>query len=171
MSFATTCPHCAAPGDLSGGCANCTGRASSSRELVAKAEALFVSYLAARIVHARQRLKEVQRELRADPRNRQRLDAVTRTEDEIARLQAQLVAQTREAQRIQHALDEERRSGRHQLNESANAVERKCPRCDGIMPGVVNHCRCGYVVESTTATTASLLAKEPGAFGKAGKGK
>ena len=156
MSSPPTCPTCSSLLDTNGACAACDARASSS-ELVARAEALFVSYLAARIVHARQHLKQAQRGLFGDPRSRARVDAVKRAEQELARLQAQLVAQTRESQRAQRAAEQIRLRGGDRARIAT--ADRRCPRCGGSMPGAVAHCRCGYVVE----TTVALFPAESGA--------
>ena len=163
MSSPPTCPTCSSLLDANGACAVCGTRASSG-DLVAKAEALFVSYLAARIVHARQHLKQVQRELIGDPRSRARSDAVKRAEQELVRLQAQLVAQTRESQRAQRAAEQARflDSGPASATTADSTGERKCPRCGGSMPGAVANCRCGYVVE-TTVDAAALFPAESGA--------
>ena len=68
MSPTTLCTQCTQALDADGSCPACSHRAPPPANLAAKAEALFVSYLAARIVHARQRLKLAQRELANDPR-------------------------------------------------------------------------------------------------------
>lgn len=173
MSLTTPCRQCSQPLDADGTCPACSGRVSTSSHLVAKAEALFVSYLAARVVHARQRLKLAQRELANDPRNRARIEAVRRADDEITRLQTQLLTQTREAQRAQRAAEQARfLAGEIDAPAVSPGGERKCPRCGSAMPGAVNHCRCGYVVETSTANTVSLFPAEPGGVtGKTGKGK
>jgi len=162
MSPSATCPTCSSALDAHGACAVCGARASSS-QLVAKAEALFVSYLAARIVHARQQLKRAQRELFGGPRSRARIDAVRHAEQELSRLQAQLVAQTRESQRAQRAVEQARLLGGEPTTaaSAAAAGERKCPRCGAAMPGAVTHCRCGYIVEITVDRSA-LFPMEPG---------
>ncbi len=161
MSPSATCPTCLSPLDANGACAICGARASSG-DLVAKAEALFVSYLAARIVHARQEVNRVRRELFGDPRSRARIDAVERAEQELSRLQAQLVAQTRESQRAQRAAEQAHLLSAESAGTiSAATAERKCPRCGAAMPGVVTHCRCGYVVEITVDSSA-LFSTEPG---------
>lgn len=165
MSPTTLCAQCTQPLAADGTCPACRDLASRPTNLAAKAEALFVSYLAARIVHARQRLKQAQRELASDPRNRTRADAVARAEDEIARLQTQLLAQTREARQAQRAAEQARflasTSDAPATTPTAIDSERKCPRCGISMPGAVNRCRCGYTVETSVANTASLLATEP----------
>lgn len=163
MSPSATCPTCSSLLDANGACAVCGARASSS-ELVAKAEALFVSYLAARIVHARQQLNRARRELFGDPRSRARIDAVKRAEEELSRLQAQLVAQTRESQRAQRAAEQTQLLSGEPAGAGSAAVagERKCPRCGAAMPGAITHCRCGYIVEVTIDSSA-LFPMEPGA--------
>lgn len=176
MSPTTLCTQCTQALDADGTCPACSHRAPPPANLAAKAEALFVSYLAARIVHARQRLKLAQRELANDPRNRARADAVARAEDEVTRLQTQLLAQTREAQRVQRAAEQAqfltRAADAAALDVTPNASDRKCPRCGNAMPGAVNSCRCGYTVETSTANTVSLFAHEPGiAHGKPSKSK
>lgn len=171
MSPPIHCSYCNNSLGADGACPTC-GHAASSSDLVAKAEALFVSYLAARIVHARQQLKAAQREAAGDPRSRVRRDAVARAEDELERLQTQLVAQTREAQRAQRAVEQARFLSASQSTETRGLPERKCPRCDSAMPGAVQHCRCGYVVETSTANAVSLFPQEHGTvIDKAGKNK
>ena len=176
MSPTTLCSQCSQPLDADGTCAGCRDRAAPPPNLAAKAEALFVSYLAARIVHARQRLKLAQRELASDPRNRARADAVARAEDEVTRLQTQLLAQAREAQRAQRAAEQThfltRTTGAAIADTTPAVSDRKCPRCGSTMPGAVNSCRCGYTVETSTANTVSLFPHEPGlAHGKPNKSK
>lgn len=171
MSSANHCAYCNNLLGADGACPSCNAHAASSSDLVAKAEALFVSYLAARIVHARQRLKAAQRDAAADPRSHARRDAVARAEDELERLQTQLVAQTREAHRAQRAVEQARFLSDPAGTETS-AGERKCPRCSGAMPGAVRHCRCGYVVEISTANAESLYRQEQGAVVRnASKGK
>ena len=102
--------------------------------------------------------------------------AVARAEDEVTRLQTQLLAQTREAQRVQRAAEQAqfltRAADAAAPDVTPNASDRKCPRCGNAMPGAVNSCRCGYTVETSTANTVSLFAHEPGiAHGKPSKSK
>lgn len=176
MSLTTLCTQCTQALDADGTCPACRHRASPPANLTAKAEALFVSYLAARIVHARQRVKMAQRELADDPRNRSRAEAVDRAEDEVTRLQTQLLAQAREAQRAQRAAEQAQfLTGATAVVETDAAPsnpDRKCPRCGNSMPGAVNNCRCGYTVETAAANTVSLFPQEPGlTHGKPSKGK
>lgn len=165
MSPTTLCPQCTHSLDADGTCPACRNRVSPPANLAAKAEALFVSYLAARIVHARQRLKLAQRELANDPRNRSKAEAVGRAEDEVTRLQTQLLAQAREAQRAQRAAEQAQFLAGADVTTAAatpSEPDRKCPRCGNSLPGAVNNCRCGYTLESTTANTVSLFPQEPG---------
>jgi len=91
-----SCPQCAGPLDIEGKCRACAAPASGeSEELVAKAEALFSSYLSARIVRARRAAKAAKIEALRDPRNRDKADAAQAADDEALRLQAQLVVHTR----------------------------------------------------------------------------
>lgn len=177
MPQLTLCPQCQKPLDSAGRCYLCDAHAPHSSELVAQAEALFVSYLAARIVHARHRLKAAQRELLGDPRERARAEAVKRAEEEVQRLQNQLVAQTRESQRAQRVVEQARFLSGQQASiieapTAPRAAERKCPRCGGGLPGAVNHCRCGYVIETPLSGGPALfpVAGDAG-MGKSDKGK
>lgn len=177
MSQLTLCSQCQKPLDSAGQCYMCDAPAPRASQLVAQAEALFVSYLAARIVHARHRLKAMQRELLGDPRDRARGEAVKRAQEEVQRLQNQLVAQTRESQRAQRAVEQARFLTDQQASvieapTAPHATERKCPRCGGGLPGAVNHCRCGYVIETPLdAGPALFTAAGDTVMSKSDKGK
>lgn len=150
MSPLVFCTRCAGPLEESGECRACSAQ-SSAPSLVSQAEALFVSYLAARIVHARQRLQAAQEDSRGDPRSRAKTETLRRAEEEVLRLQNQLVAETRERQRELRAAEQQRFLVEHR-DATAAAVAappsvRRCPRCAGELPGAVQHCRCGYAVE------------------------
>lgn len=67
----------------------------SSSALVAQAETLFETYLAARLVRARRHLTFAKVALLRDPRNRAKLEELRRAETEAEQLQAQLIEQAR----------------------------------------------------------------------------
>ena len=174
MSPLVFCTRCAVALDEAGECRACATKPGAT-SVVSPAEALFVSYLAARIVHARQRLQAAQADASHDPHNRAKLDAIRRAEDELRRLQNQLAVETGERQRELRAA-EQQRFLIEQRQATANAVaaaagERRCPRCAGLMPGAVRACRCGYVVEPDTGP-AHTLPEAAGAWAaKNAKGK
>ena len=144
----TKCPLCAGPLTLDGRGPRCPEHVSHSAELVAKAEALFASYLAARIVHARRVAKTARIELLRNPRDRDKAQALRQAEQEVERLQAQLVVQTRASEQARRLADQSR-TGTTSSGSTA-AAERACPRCGSQMPGAVNQCRCGYTVETSS---------------------
>ncbi len=101
---ARACPHCHAVPDPATGACGCATVSSEhapagtpSATLVARAESLFETYLAARLVRARRQLTAAKVALLRDPRNRAKLDDLRRVEQEAERLQAQLVEQARRA--------------------------------------------------------------------------
>ena len=167
-----SCPLCAGPLDIEGKCRACTAPAPvASEELVAKAEALFMSYLAARIVRARRAAKAAKVELLRDPRNRGKADAVQTAEQEAQRLQAQLVVHTRQAKHAASGDAEPRRDDSRATSAGAETDDtiasvqttasdqdhRLCPRCSNRLPSSVNQCRCGYTFESTASTMPSTF--------------
>lgn len=77
----------------------------SSGALVAQAESLFETYLAARLVRARRNLTFAKVALLRDPRNRAKLEDLRRAETEAERLQAQLVEQARKAAQARNGHD------------------------------------------------------------------
>lgn len=95
------CPLCGAPTNV--GTARCRCTASSAtqaaptntNELVAQADALYASYLAARIVRARRAIKTAKIELLRDPRNRHKAQALKVAEENGAILKNKLLAHTR----------------------------------------------------------------------------
>ena len=70
---------------------------STAGPLVAQAESLFETYLAARLVRARRNLSVAKVALLRDPRSRAKLEDFRRAESEAERLQAQLVEQARKS--------------------------------------------------------------------------
>lgn len=145
------CPDCAGALDADGRCSACAAANGQSEELVAKAEALFGSYLAARIVRARRALKAAKIEMLRDPRNREKANAAQIAEEETQRLQAQLVAHTRNREQAWQSSESEPRADHAAAETTAPARQdgRQCPRCSAHVPGSVNQCRCGYTFEST----------------------
>lgn len=156
MSPLVFCTHCAGPLNDAGECRTCVPAASGH---VSPAEALFISYLAARIVHARQRLQAAQADGCRDPHNRAKLDAIRRADEELRRLQNQLAVETAERQREFRAAEQARFLVEHRqatADAVAPAGERRCPRCAGLMPGAVQTCRCGYTIEPATGPAHTL---------------
>lgn len=188
-----SCPECAGPLDVAGKCRVCvTAAPAGSTELVAKAEALFASYLAARIVRARRTAKAAKIELVRDPRNREKASAAQAAEDEALRLQAQLVvherakeqacenkstetaaSETVDAQARAHAVSPTTATGAGQAIASGTKPhdEHQCPRCSDRVPRSAGRCRCGYVFElpENRMPTAFLTAAEMAALRGAGK--
>lgn len=155
------CPECAGALDADGRCSACAAT-GQSEELVAKAEALFGSYLAARIVRARRALKAAKIEMLRDPRNREKANTAQIAEEETQRLQAQLVAHTRSREQASQSSDGEPQAGGaaaettnppsvKQTTSSASTRQdgRQCPRCSAHLPGSISQCRCGYTFEPT----------------------
>lgn len=94
------CPHCHATHTPAAACV----RAAAPTTLLAQAELLFESYLAARLVRARRNLTKAKVEFLRDPRNPERHDALVRAESEAQRLHTQLLDQARRAARLrEHA--------------------------------------------------------------------
>lgn len=90
------CPHCHASHDPASAClTEISISAAPSGALVAQAETLFESYLAARLVRARRNLTATKVALLRDPRNRDKRDALMRAESEAQRLETQLLEQVR----------------------------------------------------------------------------
>lgn len=85
------CPHCRCSHAPHLACAAAGGG------LLAQAELLFESYLAARLVRARRNLTAAKVALLRDPRSRERRDALLRAESETQRLHTQLLDQARRA--------------------------------------------------------------------------
>lgn len=102
-----TCPRCRAVLDPATGLCGCPAAAREAATsldyspapgaLVAQAELLFETYLAARLVRARRQVKAAKVALLRDPRARIKLDELRRAEQETERLQAQLLEQARKA--------------------------------------------------------------------------
>lgn len=82
-------------------------RAPSSPTLVAQAEAVFESYLAARVVNARRELAAAKNALLSDNRSRDKLEAVRRAETNLEKLQSQLLDQKRNAARARARTEHE----------------------------------------------------------------
>lgn len=173
---ASPCPHCHTIVDPDTGrclCRPARQAGDGSPELLARAEALFESYLAARVVHARRRLNEAKAAFLRDPRNRAKAESFHAAEREVGLLEMQLVEQTR---KTQHARSLARTAT--PLSSSAGPPsppeppvrsatdctgtrERDCPRCGARMPSAVAECRCGFVFEHTrTAAEPMFLGDE-----------
>lgn len=161
-----SCPQCGAVVDAGTGRCLCPpvrpDTKTGSPDLLAKAESLFGSYLAARVVHARRRAREAKVAFLRDPRNREKSDAMRHAEREVELLEVQLVEQTRKAQHLRDGAQNAARPPAAPLpsiepasgfarvpstQTTANRTdpgERECPRCAARVPGAVAECRCGY---------------------------
>jgi len=176
------CPRCSTVPDPQTGrclCPEATEPPSAPRSgnLLAQAEALFETYLAARLVRARRQVTAAKVALLREPRSRTRLEELRRAEQEVERLQAQLVeqvrrtAQARAAERqdattaapveppagIQAEPTESFRAlqaaraeeiAASRLAEGTRAGEHKCPNCGARVPGDARICGCGYAFPS-----------------------
>lgn len=89
------CPHCGARHAPPAPCVR--AETSTVGPLMAQAESLFESYLAARLVRARRNLTSTKVALLRDPRSREKRDQLLRAEAETEKLQAQLLDQVRRA--------------------------------------------------------------------------
>jgi len=171
-----SCPACAGPLDTEGTCRACAApEPVSSEKLIAQAEALFSSYLAARIVRARRAVKAAKLELLEDPRDREKAAAVRAAEDEAQRLQGQLVVHTRARQQADDArasvdatesATEPPAQNPAATLPTADAVtvqststshDRQCPRCGIRLPGGIAQCRCGYAFEAAASALPSMF--------------
>lgn len=105
ISDKNACPHCHTAPDPATGLCRCPASPGASAaaldlpsgRLVAQAELLFETYIAARLVRARRQLKTAKSALLRDARNRACLDELRRAEQETERLQVQLLEQARKA--------------------------------------------------------------------------
>jgi hypothetical protein len=88
------CPHCHASHASASPCVSVATQTTSG-PLVAQAESLFESYLAARLVRSRRNLTVAKVALLRDPRSSEKRDALLRTEAETQTLQTQLLEQAR----------------------------------------------------------------------------
>lgn len=179
-STPTPCPLCGAVADAGTGRCLCPSAAPDAERgspgLLAKAESLFESYLAARVVHARRRAREAKVAFLRDPRNRKKGDALRHAEREVALLEVQLVEQTRKAQHARHAAQNvarpfagTRSSAAEPASDAARApsaqstairtvpAERECPRCAARVPGAIAECRCGYSFAMPKAGAEPML--------------
>lgn len=177
MTTPAICPLCRAAADPATGRCHCPPDRpvadSGSPDLIAKAEALFESYLAARVVHARRRTRDAKVAYLRDPRNREKAEALRQAEREASLLEMQLVEQTRKTQQARNAVHDAGRPPAPPAGvppaepasvpalapstgpaaSRAESLERTCPRCAARAPGAVAECRCGY----------SFALAEPGA--------
>jgi hypothetical protein len=97
------CPQCHASHASASPCVG-VAREITSGPLMAQAESLFESYLAARLLRSRRNLTVAKVTLLRDPRSRAKRDALLRVEAETQTLQTQLLEQTRRAARArEHA--------------------------------------------------------------------
>lgn len=171
------CPTCKAVPDTETGRCRCSeppgDRAPATTDsapgpLLTRAESLFESYLAARLVRARRTLTTAKVALLRDPRNRAKLEALRTAERETHRLHEQLLEQRRKVARAQTGTSAAAASGDTEPTEdfrllqaakaeavyqSATASERQgrslpddreCPKCGERLPGEVMTCACGH---------------------------
>lgn len=193
ISDQSVCPHCQAIPDSATGLCRCpaTARAPtapldlSSGALVAQAERLFETYLAARLVRARRQLQAAKTALRRDARKRAHLDELRRAEQETERLQAQVLEQARKAAQareqqpapaprarpapaaagavasehfrtLQAAKAEEAYDACGALGRRSRPDHRDCPRCGARIAGESEACVCGH---RFAANDAAVLAE------------
>lgn len=141
----------------------------SSSALVAQAESLFESYLAARLVRARRTLTVAKVALLRDPRDRAKLEALRAAELETQKLHSQLLEQIRRAAQMRERAategempaasadaTEEFRTAQAaraealcqpQEDESLRRLhpdDRECPSCGKRLSGDTTVCECGY---------------------------
>lgn len=190
------CPRCHATPDPATGLCGCPAPATqvepaadySSGALVAQAESLFETYLAARLVRARRQLTQAKVALLRDPRNRARLEELRRTEQETRRLQAQLVEQARKVaeakeqvragaatptpetiaaqptedfRALQAARAEQAVSAAAtQLERRSRPDDRDCPECARRLPGETTRCPCGYRFAADDVVAEPFLSEE-----------
>ncbi|BAU48822.1 hypothetical protein SVA_2272 [Sulfurifustis variabilis] len=173
------CPVCGAAADSATGRCLCPDARpavdSGSPHLLAKAESLFESYLAARVVHARRRAREAKVAFLREPRNREKGEALRHADREAALLEMQLVEQTRKAQQARDAArnlsptpaapSAPTASGSPPSPSAssanrADAGHRECPRCAARVPGAVAECRCGYEFAPADAGAGQVLLSE-----------
>jgi hypothetical protein len=105
---------------------------SPSTTLVAQAEAVFESYLAARVVNARRELTSAKVALLRDPRNRARLEAIRRAETDVEKLQAQLIEQKRNAARARARMDHTSTTPATPLNDASHLTSTTRPDGDAV---------------------------------------
>lgn len=95
------CPRCNTRHESASACPGITTetqtQTGTTGPLLAQAESLFESYLAARLVRARRNLTEAKIALLRDPRSKDKRDALLRAESEAQRLELQLLEQARRA--------------------------------------------------------------------------
>src|SRR5207249_7842171 len=83
------CPHCHAHHAPEAACLRPAARTAGP--LMAQAESLFESYLAARLVRSRRNVTSAKVTLLRDPRSREKREALLHAEAEAERLQGQLL--------------------------------------------------------------------------------
>jgi hypothetical protein len=111
--------------------------ASPSSTLVAQAEAVFESYLAARVVNARRELTSAKVALLRDPRNRARLEAIRHAETDVEKLQAQLVEQKRNAARARARIDHTSGPPATPINDASHLASTTRPDGDVVSVPIV----------------------------------
>lgn len=142
----------------------------SSSALVAQAESLFESYLAARLVRARRALTVAKVALLRDPRDHAKLEALRTAELETQKLHSQLLEQIRRAAQIRERAASEgetsvasaqatedfrtaqaaKAEAIYQPQEATESLRclrpdaRECPSCGERLPGDAVVCECGY---------------------------
>lgn len=177
MTANPPCPVCRTAADPATGRCRCPGDPAQAKggspDLLAKAEALFESYLAARVVHARRRARDAKVALLRDPRSRDKIEALREAEREAAVLEMQLIEQTRKTQYARSAADDAVRASvtdaaprpvsaaaASPSDSLAAAKERECPRCAARVPGAVADCRCGFSFARAQGGAEPILLSE-----------
>lgn len=123
---AIRCPRCHGSHDTDAACpgVQSTGTKTgtpSSGPLMARAEALFQSYLAARLVRARRNLTDAKVALLRDPSNGEKRAALFRVAAETQRLETQLLDQVRRAASARESAPSNQLSGTASSPEQTSA--------------------------------------------------
>lgn len=165
-NFAPLCPRCRTNHEPAAAC--------SPGTLVAQAESLFESYLAARLLRARRNLSAAKVAFLRDPRNAAKREALLKAAAETQKLDAQLLDQARRAAAAREDAREQRativsapssaagaasteefrvlQAAKAGMSLRASAMteqnrrpqDRECPRCGVRASGEPVACRCGY---------------------------
>jgi hypothetical protein len=102
---------------------------SPTPTLAAQAEAVFESYLTARVVNARREVAAAKAALLGDARDRHKLEVLRRAENNLEKLQAQLVEQKANTNRARA------RAANPDAPSSAEPADGPClPGADAILP-------------------------------------
>ncbi|MBI3897070.1 MAG: hypothetical protein HY308_02105 [Gammaproteobacteria bacterium] len=159
---------------------------SSSPTLIAQAESVFESYLAARLVRARRELTSAKVALLRDSHDRGKREALRRAEMEVEQLQSQLVAQSRKTAQARARVAPPALPPIETSSPSVTPAvvpvlvtvmplpisptvastrgtqpdDRQCPRCNRRVRGSTS-CSCGYEFQrDATHLPAQFLSEE-----------